>query len=116
MMKHNFKIDESLLPVTMQQFEDLTNEMLIEINSFTAPQALDGNYMAKVVMSALHSGDKKLGSFKKSELFERCINIISNQITFHAVRAIEMKEEAEKQKNNPQPLAVVHDVISEDQV
>lgn len=59
----------------------------MEINKLTAPQAIDGDYMAATVMSALHS--QKGGTMLKSEVFDSCVNRISQQMTFHAVEAIQ---------------------------
>jgi len=113
MIRPIFEIEESYLPCTMQQFESLTNEMLLEVNKVTDPHALNGDYMAQVVMGVLHGMDKKLGTVKKSELFEGCIRMVSNHVTFHAVKAIEERLKAEQQKNNPQPLAAVPDEVVE---
>lgn len=76
------------MPVTMQQFEDLTNEILIEVNKITAPNALDADYMAQILMSAIHAYDHKDGIVLKTHLLESCINRISCHVTYHAVEEI----------------------------
>ncbi len=84
--RRELKEGEVYLPITFQQFEALTNEMLIPINEMTAPQAVDGNFMAKVIMSVVHGLDKKSTIVTKQELFDRSINLISNQVTHQAVQ------------------------------
>lgn len=107
------------MPVTMQQFEDLTNEMLLAVNKVTAPHALDADYMAQVVMSALHGRDKKSGVFNKHDLFEACISFISNHVTYHAVQVIQKrlqeKQDSEKSsKEENSGLQLVDDENSPD--
>ena len=87
----NFPVDKDYLPVTMQQFEDLTNEMLVEINKRCAPHALDANYVAQILMSAIHALDHKHGRVSKTELFDSCINRISCHVTYHAVQEIQKR-------------------------
>lgn len=94
MNKYEFKENETYMPVTMQQFQDLTNEVLVAINKVTAPHSLDAEYAAQILMSALHAYDHKFGVVKKSELFESCINRISCHVTYHAVQQIQEKLKA----------------------
>jgi hypothetical protein len=106
MIKQEFEDDETYLPVTMQQFENLTNEILTAVNAVCDPHFLNADYMAQILMSAIHSYDHKLGILKKSELFENCINRISCHITFHAVEQIQNKmklEEAKQKAENGEP-------------
>lgn len=91
----NFPVDKGYLPVTMQQFEELTNEILSEINNLCAPHFLDANYVAQVLMGAIHAYDHKVGWVSKSELFDSCVNRISCHVTFHAVQEIQAKIKAE---------------------
>lgn len=79
------------LPITMQQFEDLTNEILAEVNALCDPHFLDANYMAQVLMGAIHALDHKHGMVLKSELVESCVNRISCHVTYHAVQEIQAK-------------------------
>lgn len=88
------EVDEINLPVTMQQFEDLTNEILVAINQVAAPNALDADYTAQILMGAIHALDHKHGYVKKSELFESCINRISCHVTYHAVQEIQTRLKA----------------------
>ncbi len=99
---------ETYLPITFQQFEDLTNEMLKHVNEVTAPQALDGNFMANVIMSVIHGLDRKATTINKQELFDRSLNLISNQVTHQACEAIMKKLRAEQQ-----PLSAVPDLPAE---
>ncbi len=94
MEKQTFEVDDIYLPVTMQQFEDLTNEVLLKFNVITAPNGLNADYMAQVLMSAIHALDHKHGVVKKSELFESCVNRISCHVTFHAVEEIQKRLKA----------------------
>jgi hypothetical protein len=110
MIRPKFEEEQAYFPVTMAQFEALTNEMLIEVNKVTEPHSLNGDYMAQVVMGALHGTDKKQGILNKTELFDACIHFISNHVTYHAVEAIKARLTAEANKNNPQPLAAVPDL------
>ncbi len=86
--KKELKEDEVYLPITFQQFETLTNEMLVHLNEMTAPQAIDGNFMAKVIMCVVHGLDKKTTTIMKQELFDRSINLISNQVTHQACQVM----------------------------
>ena len=90
-MKHEFKEDLTPMPITMVQFETLTNEILEGINKYADPHFLDANYLAQIVMSALHAYDHKIGFVKKSEVLESCINRISCHVTYHAVQEIQKK-------------------------
>lgn len=83
-----FKSDSTYLPVTMSQFEELTNEILEKVNEVCAPNFLSGDYLAQILMSAIHALDHKHGRVNKSELFESCINRISCHVTFHASEEI----------------------------
>lgn len=100
-----FAEDDTYLPVTMKQFEELTNEILISVNQVTAPNALDGDYMAQILMSAIHAYDHKHGLVSKKELFESCINRISCHVTYHAVQEIQARMKAKQEEakaNNPE--------------
>lgn len=101
--------DLTYLPVTMQQFENLTNELLAQINILMGEHKINGDFMASVLMSAIHAIDHKTAIINKTTLFESCINRISNQVTFHAVEAIQKRLVEQQQKDNPQPLSVVPD-------
>jgi hypothetical protein len=92
--KKTFKNDFTHFPVTMQQFQDLTNEILVAINEVTAPHALDADYAAQILMSDLHSRDHKSGYGYKSEWFEGCLNRISCHVTYHAVQEIQARIKA----------------------
>lgn len=98
-----FEQDETFLPITMQQFQDLTNELLTTFNYIMAPQALDGNYMAQIVHGVIHSIDRKQAIVKKSELLDGCINMVSKHVTFHAVQEIEARLKAEKTQTESPP-------------
>lgn len=84
------------MPVTMKQFEDLTNELLVEVNKITSPNALDADYMAQILMSAIHAYEHTDGIVLKTHLLESCINRISCHVTYHAVEEIQnrLKEKA----------------------
>lgn len=90
--------DQTYMPVTMKQFEDLTNEILVEVNKVCDPHFLNAEYMAQILMSALHSYDHKIGIVNKYDLFINCINRISCHVTFHAVEEIRRKLQAEEAK------------------
>lgn len=89
MPKATFKDDLTHLPLTMEQFQGLTNEILEKVNKFCAPHFLDADYLAQILMSAIHAMDHKIGYAKKSELFASCINRISCHVTYHAVQEIQ---------------------------
>lgn len=99
------KEGETRLPITFKQFEDLTNEMLGYVNEVTKPQAIDANFMANVIMSVIHGLDRKTTIIHKQDLFDRSINLISNQVTHQACEAIMTKLRAETQ-----PLTAVPDL------
>lgn len=87
--------DETYLPITFQQFEALTNEMLVHINEMTAPMAVDGRIMAGVIMSVIHGLDKKTVIITKQDLFNRTLNYLSNQMSYQAVEAIKQQMAAQ---------------------
>ena len=91
----NFQEDETYLPVTMQQWENLTNEILTEFNKLADPHFLNGDYFSQILMSAIHAYDHKVGWVSKSELFDSCVNRISCHVTYSAVQAIQARIKAE---------------------
>ena len=91
-----FQDNDTYLPITLQQFQDLTNELLNQFNTLLAPQFLDGNYMAQVVHSVIHSLDRKTAIVKKSELLDGCINMVSKHVTYRAIQEIEAQLKAKK--------------------
>src|ERR1019366_5727801 len=113
MVKQEFAEDEIYLPCTMKGFEELTNEILNAVNVVVDPNFLTGDYLAQILMSAIHALDHKQGVVKKSELFSSCINRISCHITFHAVEEIQKKLKEEHAKANPQPLEVAPNIPSD---
>jgi hypothetical protein len=92
-----------LLPVTMQHFEDLTNDILIHVNEHMAPHALDAEYLAQVLMSAIHAIDHKTGRVRKEDLFEACINRVSCHVTYAAVQAIQERIKAKAKAEGQEP-------------
>jgi hypothetical protein len=94
MPKGQFKVGGTHLPVTMEQFQDLTNEILVEINKLSKPHFLEADYVAQIVMSAIHAMDHKIGYVKKQELLASCINRISCHVTYHAVQEIQARIKA----------------------
>jgi hypothetical protein len=94
MDKVTFETDETTLPITMEQFQTLTNEILTEVNKVCAPHFLDADYLAQILMSAIHAMDHKFGYVKKSDLFASCINRISCHVTYHAVEEIQARIKA----------------------
>lgn len=113
MKKQKFVQDATYLPVTMSQFEELTNELLAPINELCRPNFLSGDYFAQILMSAIHAYPHKQGLVFKSELFESCVNRISCHATFHAVEEIKKRlspakadapEANDPETDNPQPI------------
>lgn len=94
-----FKNNSTYLPVNMQQFEDLTNEILTAVNLVADPHFLDAEYLAQVLMSAIHAYKHETGIIKKSDLFESVINRISCHVTYHVVEEIQAKFKAKAQEN-----------------
>ncbi len=89
MQKVTFENDEIYLPVTPEQFESLTNELLVEFNKLLAPMAADANYFAARVMNVIHQLARTQGTVKKSALFDGCVNLVSKQVTFQAIEALD---------------------------
>lgn len=87
------------LPITMKQFEELTNEILAQMNVLMVPHALEADYLAQVLMSAIHALDHKIGKVRKSDLFEACINRVSCHVTYHVVEEIQKKLKAKAGEN-----------------
>lgn len=102
MKKHKFLNDATYLPVTMEQFQALTNELLVPLNEVAQLHCTDsskgynGDYMAQIVMSAIHAYKHEVGIVYKSELFESCINRISCHVTFHAAEEIRKRLSPDK--------------------
>ena len=92
--KHKFLNDATYMPITMDQFQALTNELLVPLNEVAKlhctedSKGFNGDYMAQIVMSAIHAYKHEVGVIYKGELFESCINRISCHVTFHAVEEI----------------------------
>lgn len=84
------------LPVTMKQFELLTNDIMAHINEKMVPNAVDGDYMAQILMSVIHSLDRKDAKVRKEELFDRCLVNISRHLTYHVVEEIKKEVKAAK--------------------
>lgn len=99
-----FAHDRTHFPMTMEQFQDLTNELLVELNQLTAPYALDADYVAQVLMSALHGTKADIGFLSKYAIYESCIHRISSHLTYDAVQAIQARI---KEKNKPEDIATV---------
>jgi hypothetical protein len=112
MKKHKFLNDATYLPVTMTQFQALVNELLVPLNEVAQlhcteeSKGFNGDYMAQILMSAIHAYKHETGLVYKSELFESCINRISCHVTFHAVEEIRKRLSPEKasdpELNNPE--------------
>ncbi len=113
MIQPTFEVEETYLPVTMEQFESITNEIILELNKLSLPHAIDAEHAAKLVMGSFHGMPKEVGSFKKTDLFNRCVRMLSSQITYNIIQAIQLKEEAERKKENPQTLTAVPDEVIE---
>ncbi len=114
-----FEKDETYLPVTMQQFEDLTNEILLELNKLTAPNALGPDYAASIIMEAIRALDRTKALISKKALFDSSVNLISRHVTFFAIEQIKERQKAQQEAvNAPTPetaptLAAVPDLASE---
>lgn len=103
MEKQLFEKEETYLPITMQQFEDLANEMLVKVNALCAPQFLDAENMARIAITVIHGMGREQGIIKKSDFFERCVNRLSCQLTFGINEGMNAKakmEEAKKKKES----------------
>jgi hypothetical protein len=96
MRDKRFATEFTYLPVTLQQFQDLTNEILTEFNKLTAPSGLDGNYMAQVLHGVIHGLERTKGDVSKEVLLDSCINMVSKHITYHAIQEIEARMKAER--------------------
>lgn len=112
MEKVTFPNDEIYLPVTPEQFESLTNELLIEFNKLLAPVAADANYFAARVMNVIHQLARTQGTVKKSVLFDGCVNLVSKQVTFQAIEALEKSlnssDAAPEIEDTPTNVSEVH--------
>lgn len=112
MNKLKFKNNDTYLPVNAKQFEELTNEILAAVNQVASPHFLDANYLAQIVMSAIHAMDHKHGYVKKSDLFDSCINRVSCHLTYNIVQDIQAKLKAEAPTppaDGTPPVALVPD-------
>jgi len=76
---------EFYLPVTPEQFEKLTNELLVTMNQLGHPQAYGPDFFAEVVMREVHSGERKCGTAFMPEFFSGCVRQISCRLTHHIV-------------------------------
>ncbi len=94
--RKTFPKDTTYLPVTMEQFEALTNEILTAVNEVSTPHFIEADYLAQVLMGAIHALKHETGMIKKTELFESCINRISCHVTYHVVQEIQAKLKAKE--------------------
>jgi hypothetical protein len=96
MTKQKFSNNETYLPVTNEQWEDLTNEMLAAFNVVASPKFIQGDYMALMLEGVLHGLDRGKGIVSKQDIFERCIHFASMHVSNSIGTAIrlKMKEEA----------------------
>lgn len=88
MKKVAFNDNDTILPVTPKQFEDLTNDILKEFNNLIAPTHFDAEVMASIIMSSIHSLPKNKAYIKKSDLFEMCVCRVSMKMTYDIIDAI----------------------------
>jgi len=90
-------MNSKYLPVTMEQFQELTNEMLVRMNVLNAPHFFDADYIAQILMSSIHSLPKtkaKLTEEVKEEIFENMVNRVSQHVTWAAVEEIQKRLKA----------------------
>jgi hypothetical protein len=98
-----FASDDTYLPVTTQQFQDLTNEILAEVNKLTDPNFLDAEYMAQILVAVIHGLKREQGIVNKTTLFQTCVNRISCQLTFNINQEIQARIK-QKAKDNGETL------------
>ena len=91
-----FERDQTYLPVTVEQFQDLTNELLKEFNALTAPNFVTADFFSQVLMAAIHALDHKIGFYSKSSLFDACVNRVSCNMTYQVVQEIQARLKAEQ--------------------
>lgn len=84
------------LPVTAQQFEDLTNGILVQLNALSEPHKFEANYVAQVVMSAVHALPHTQGLVAPNEIFDSVLNRISCHLTYNIVQDIQAKLKMEQ--------------------
>lgn len=89
-----FDIEMTWLPINLEQFEELTNEIQEKFNQLMAPHALDGDYMALVLHGAIHALDRTTSLISKRDLLDRCINSVSKNLTFRVAQDIEQRKKA----------------------
>jgi hypothetical protein len=119
MKKHKFLNDATYLPVTMEQFQALVNELLVPLNEVAqlhcteGAKGYNGDYLAQIVMGAIHAYKHEVGIVYKTELFESCVNRISCHVTYHAVQEIQGRLDPQKaadpelndpEDDNPAPI------------
>lgn len=102
MEKKLFKKNETYQPLTAQQFEDLSNELLAEVNKLTAPQFIDANYFATILTNVIHSPEQKKGKTTKLSLFEGCVALISRQLTYGISEDLRLKAETKNTEGEKQ--------------
>jgi hypothetical protein len=95
-----FEKEEAFFPVTTEQFQDLANELLTEVNLLCAPNFLSADYFAQILVAALHTMDRKQGILKKTEMFLGCVNRISNQLTYNIANEIEQRLKKQAGENS----------------
>lgn len=106
-----FEEDQTYLPVTPIQFQEIANEMLTGMNILCDNQFVDADIMAVVVIQVIHGLDKKTGIISKFELFERCVNRLCNATTEPLYHEIQFRISAkEKEQREQKPLAAVPDL------
>lgn len=86
------------LPVTMKQFEDLSNQFLLHFNEGVCQKtmALDPDYMAQILTSSIHALKTEDGKVYLETLFGACVKRISMHVTYHITEEIQKKLKAQK--------------------
>lgn len=96
MKKQTFKNNETYLPVTLEQWSALVNELLAAFNELAAPKFLVAGAMEELLMQAIHHLDHDKGIVSKQALFEGCINRLSCHLTYESVRATQEAAKGEQ--------------------
>ena len=106
MSKVMFKKNDTYLPITPQQFQDLGNELLAEVNKIAAPQFIEADWFAQVLNAVIHGLKREVGHIKKTELMAYCINRLSCRMTMDCIEQIHARIKAKAAENGDSVVQV----------
>ena len=91
-----FKNNKTHKPVTDEQYEDLTNEFIVELDKLAYPKKFEAEFVGAILANALHSADLKGGFQSKSKIFDVVVDLIAKRLSYGISEGIRLKLEAQE--------------------